>query len=89
VVVVVVLVVAIALVAAELITAVVIAVVVATTAVVVVIRHFFTLLPKTSSWNHLKVIHKVPKQRTGKHEMKELQQTATFGAAHKLREVLM
>ena len=39
--------------------------------------------------NHLKVIHKVPKQRTGKHEMKELQQTATFGAAHKLREVLM
>ena len=40
-------------------------------------------------WNHLKVIHNMPKQRTGKHEVKELQQTATFGSGHKLRNVVM
>jgi hypothetical protein len=40
-------------------------------------------------WNHPKVIHKIPEQRTGKHEIKELHQTAKFGAAHKLRKVLM
>ena len=40
-------------------------------------------------WNHLWVIHNMPKQRTGKHEVKLLQQTAPFVAAHKLRKVLM
>jgi hypothetical protein len=40
-------------------------------------------------WNHLKVIHKIPEQLTGKHEIKEMQKTAILGAAPKLREVLM
>jgi len=40
-------------------------------------------------WNHFKIIHKIPEQRTGKQEIKELRQTAIFGAAHKLGKVLM
>jgi hypothetical protein len=80
----VVVVVTIALVVAAVITEVVVVVVVTTAAVIVVTRHFlFTLLPKTSDWNQLKVKQKIPEQRSGKHEIRELQQTAMFGAAHK------
>jgi len=31
---------------------------------------------------HLKVIQKIPKQHNGKHEIKELQKTATCGVTH-------
>jgi len=43
----------------------------------------------SGNWNHLTVIQTVTEQRTGEHEIKELQQTAIFGAAHKLGKVLM
>ena len=42
----------------------------------------------TEATGTISVIHKIP-ERTGKHEIKELQKRATFGAAHRLGKVLM
>jgi len=44
---------------------------------------------KRGDWDNLKVIHKIPEQRTRKREIKELQKTAILGTAHIPRKVLM
>jgi hypothetical protein len=41
------------------------------------------------NWNHLRSFRKHLSDRPGKHEVKELLKTATFGTAHILRRVLM
>ena len=44
---------------------------------------------KRGDWNRLKVVHKIPEQHTGQHEIKEVQKTAIFGAEYRLGKVLM
>jgi hypothetical protein len=57
--------------------------------IIIICRHKSDTSNGRDSLNHFKIIHKIPEQHAGKHEINEIEKIAILGTAHILREVLM